>query len=210
MIKAVLFDMDGTLVDSEKHYVLGTKKWLEDKGFEISEDELCKIIGKSSSQVNEYLANLLDVTPSYIDKYNSEYFNETNVINYQDYLFDDVKDVLYELKRRNIKLALCSGSETFLIERFIRNCELENIFDLTLSSEYLKHKPDPEVYLKAMEILHLCQEECIIVEDSYQGIKAGKATRCRVIARDASKYKINQEEADKIINDLHELLEDIK
>ena len=210
MIKAVLFDMDGTLVDSEKHYVLGTKKWLEDKGFEISEDELCKIIGKSSSQVNEYLANLLDVTPSYIDKYNSEYFNETNVINYQDYLFDDVKDVLYELKRRNIKLALCSGSETFLIERFIKNCELENIFDLTLSSENLKHKPDPEVYLKAMEILHLCQEECIIVEDSYQGIKAGKATRCKVIARDASKYKINQEEADKIIYDLHELLEDIK
>ena len=210
MIKAVLFDMDGTLVDSEKHYVLGTKKWLEEKGFEISEDELCKIIGKSSSQVNEYLGNLLNVSPSYIEKYNTEYFNETNVINYKDYLFDDVKDVLIKLKEKGIKLALCSGSEQFLIDKFIKDCHLENIFDLTISSEYLKHKPDPEVYLKAMETLHLLQEECIIVEDSYQGIKAGKATRCRVIARDASKYKINQEEADKIIYDLHELLEDIK
>ena len=86
-----------------------------------------------------------------------------------------------------------------------------DFFETRTTGEMVEHsKPDPEIYLKAMETLHLYQEECIIVEDSYQGIKAGKATRCRVLARDASKYKINQEEADKIINDLHELLEDIK
>lgn len=207
MIKAVLFDMDGTLVDSEKHYTSGTKEWLKEKGFNLTDKEINGIIGKTSSQTNEYLSSLTGLSKEEVNEYNTYYFEKVNYIDYSKYLYDDVIDTLKKLKAKNIKTVICSGSEEVLIKKFLSDLNISEYIDLYLSSEKMKHKPDPEIYLTAMKYLNITNEECIIVEDSYEGIKAGKNANCYVYARDASRYGINQENADKIIKDLREILE---
>ena len=201
--------MDGTLVDSEKHYMIGTRRWLNDISIEISDENLHKIIGMTNDQACDYLSKITNLNIEEVDKLNAHYFNEIDKINYSNYLYDDVEDVLRKLKDKKIKSVICTGSERILIDRFIKNCGFDDLFELTLTSENYKPKPSPDIYLKAMEILHIKKEECIIVEDSSQGIKAAKAAGTYVYARDASRYNIDQSEADKIIEDLHEILEDI-
>ena len=209
MTEAILFDLDGTLVDSERHYTEGTKKWLEEIGICKDIEEIYPIIGLTNDQSTEYLHKLTGLPKEEVDRLNSRYFLVEHPIDYRDYLFPDVKDTLKQLKERGIRTAICSGSEKFLIERFLENCGLSGYFDVLFSSEHYADKPDPSLYLAAMKELGLGPEDCIIVEDSRTGIEAGKRAGCRTLARDASRYHIQQEEADKIIKDLHEVLEEI-
>ena len=192
MIKAVLFDMDGTLSDSERYYIDGTKFWLSRLGYDFPMEKIYPIVGKNEEA----------------GRRNSEYFDHEAKIDYSLLLFPDVKETLEELKRRGIRTALVSGSSMPLVERFLKQCELEGIFDVTVSTiGCFPDKPDPAVYRYAMKQLAAEPEECIIVEDSRSGIEAGKRAGSCVIARDASKYHIDQSKADRIIRDLREIME---
>ncbi len=209
MTEAVLFDLDGTLVDSERHYTGGTKRWLEEIGIYKDIEEIYPIIGLTTDQTIDYLHRLTGLSKEEVSFRNEKYFLREHPIDYRDYLFPDVKDTLRQLKEKGIRMAICSGSEKFLIERFTENCGLDGYFDVLFSSEHYADKPDPSLYIAAMKELGLGPKDCLIVEDSRFGIEAGKRAGCRTLARDASRYHIQQEEADKIIKDLHEVLEEI-
>lgn len=209
MIKALLFDMDGTLVDSERYYTLGTYLWVN-KIKEVSMNDVYSIIGLNMDETYKVLSRLTNLSYKEVVKLNSEYFND-RPINYNDYLFDDVRDTLYILKKQKYKLALCSLSDRAMVEQFIRECHLDNIFDIVLSNDEIKKsKPDPEIYLKALEIFNINAKEAIVIEDSYSGIMSGKNAGIKVFARNAKKYHINQEDADYIFDDMHAVLHKIK
>ncbi|MBQ1508068.1 MAG: HAD family phosphatase [Erysipelotrichaceae bacterium] len=208
MIKAVLFDMDGTLSDSERYYIDGTRFWLSRLGYDFPMEKIYPIVGKNEEELHRYLSSLTGMTPEEAGRRNSEYFDHEAKIDYSLLLFPDVKETLEELKRRGIRTALVSGSSMPLVERFLKQCELEGIFDVTVSTiGCFPDKPDPAVYRYAMKQLAAEPEECIIVEDSRSGIEAGKRAGSCVIARDASKYHIDQSKADRIIRDLREIME---
>lgn len=209
MIKAFLFDMDGTLTDSEKYYTEGTFKWIN-KIRNVSLKDIYQIIGANMDETYKILSNISGLSYDEVIKLNTEYF-VNHPINYNDYIFDDVKDVLNILRNNGYKLALCSMSERWMVEQFIKDCKLENIFDVILSDDEVKNsKPDPEIYLKAIELLNIKSDEAIVIEDSYNGILAGKNANMKVFARNASRYYIDQSRADYIFNDMHEILDNSK
>ncbi len=208
MIKAVLFDMDGTLSDSERYYTDGTKFWLSRLGYDFPMEMIYPIVGKNEEDLYRYLSSITGMTPEEAGRYNTEYFDREAQIDYSVLLFPDVKDTLEEVKRRGLKTALVSGSSMPLVERFLKQCELEGLFDATVSTiGSFPDKPDPAVYRYAMKRLAVQPEECIIVEDSRSGIEAGKRAGACTIARDASKYHIDQSEADRIIRELREIMD---
>lgn len=205
MIKAVLFDMDGTLVDSEDYYTKGTYTWIS-KYCDISLKDINKIVGLNMDETYKTLSALSGLSYKEVVKLNNEYFIN-NPLNYNDYFFNDVKDVLKKLKELNIKLGLCSLSERWMVDNFIRNCNLDNTFDLVLSNnDVKKSKPDPEIYLKALELLNITKKEAVVIEDSYNGILAGKNAGLKVYARNGKKYNIDQSYADYIFDDLKTIL----
>lgn len=209
MIKAFLFDMDGTLTDSEKYYTEGTFNWVN-KIKNISLKDIYPIIGTNMDETYKILSNISGLSYDEVIKLNTEYF-VNHPINYNDYIFDDVKDVLNILKDKGYKLALCSLSERWMVEQFIKDCKLENIFDVILSDDEVKNsKPNPEIYLKAIELLNIKSDEAIVIEDSCNGILAGKNANMKVYARNASRYNIDQSRADYIFNDMHEILDNSK
>lgn len=209
MVKALLCDLDGTLIDSETYYMDGTTKYMKALGYDKDDKLLYQIIGHEISKIYDILESLLDykVDRSIIEETNDRYFKLENPINYPDIIFKDVRSGLFKLKNKGIKLALCSQSSMKLLKKFIQSCELEGVFDCVISgSDLARPKPFPDIYLMALEALDVKKEEAIVYEDSHLGIKAGKAALITTVARTDNIFGLNQQEADLKVNSLTELI----
>lgn len=201
MIKAILFDMDGTLVDSERYYTEMSYKWVLQYR-SIEKRDIYQIVGANMDKTYRIMSKLAGLSYDETKKSYDEYFSK-HPMNYNDYLFDDVKDVLSKLC--DYKLAICTLSSRDMLNKFISDTGL-NEFDLLLSDEDVKNpKPSPDIYLKAIERLGVNRSETLVIEDSSTGIKAGKNAGICTLARDGSRFFIDQSEADYIFDDLHEL-----
>ena len=204
MIKAILFDMDGTLVDSENYYTSKSFDFAKQYKKDIDIKDVYKIVGLNMTDTYKTMAKVIDVGFDECKASYDDYFLR-HPINYNDYLFDDVNDVLSKLKNQ-YKLCVCTSSDKNMLNSFIKDCDLD-VFDLTLSSDdVINSKPNPEVYLKALSRLNISSKEAIVVEDSYSGIKAGKNANIYTIARNGKRYHIDQSDADYIFDDMHDIL----
>ena len=202
MIKAILFDMDGTLVDSEHYYTEMSYKWVLQYR-SIEKRDIYQIVGANMDKTYRIMSKLAGLSYDETKKSYDEYFSK-HPMNYNDYLFDDVKDVLPKLC--DYKLAICTLSSRDMLNNFISDNGL-NEFDLLLSDEDVKNpKPSPDIYLKAIERFGVNRDETLVIEDSSTGIKAGKNAGICTLDRDGSRFFIDQSEADYIFDDLHEVL----
>ena len=210
MLKALLFDMDGTLVDTERYYTKGTYKWMKRYGYKGPLEALYPIIGTSMEETARIINTLLknDWTIEKTIKINDDYFNLEEIIDYRKYIFPEVKKNLKRFKELGFKLALCSASYRRDIDRFLKENDLIEVFDFSLSAYECKtHKPDPTIYLEALRYFGVKKEEAWIIEDSYSGIMAGKNAQIYTLARQDERFGIDQTMADRIIRDLDELYE---
>lgn len=212
MIKAVLFDMDGVLINSEPYYMNQMKVFFDQYDILCEKEELYAMIGKSIEDVDALLKSIWNRSSSNLD-FNKcfETFDEQYHIAYQDLLFDDVLPLLKELKKRNLKIGIASSSPIIDIQEMIKNCKLEDYIDFWISGEQVKNsKPDPEIYETLMRKLKVKKEECLVIEDSFTGIKAAKEADIFTIARKAEFDYIDQSEADVVVEDALQILKFIK
>lgn len=213
MIKAVLFDMDGCLFDSEYYYMTGTLDWMKKYGYTGSDSDVYQIIGTTMNQTYEILYHLMDgkLTLEEIIKINNDYFDIDHPLDCKKIMFDGVKEVIDELKKLGIKFALCSSSPKKTIVSNLIAMDIYDDFELITSSEdFSRPKPFPDIYLAAKDHLKLDNEECVVYEDSKLGIEAGVSAKIFTIARKDERYNQDQSHADLIVNDIKELLEYIK
>ena len=177
-IKAVLFDMDGVLIDAREWHYNALNKALAEFGFVISREshlttfdgiptrEKLNILSKTSSLPYGLHELICQLKQQYTLIFSEQYCRPK---------FNHVK-ALKELKRE-YKLAVCSNSVQATIQRMLSLADIKNYFDEILSNEDVeKCKPDPEMYLKAMERLKVSPEECLIIEDNENGLKAAIAS----------------------------------
>jgi HAD superfamily hydrolase (TIGR01509 family) len=206
MVKAIVWDMDVVVVDSEDHHHAGEIATFKHFGVEIPEEINKQYKGtplrehfqglKNQFNVETPLEELLDKQNEHIHKMYSEEVE----------LFANVKEVLTEL-RQNYRQSLATSSERKLVEVILKRFGIQDLFDeVTCGDEVSRGKPDPEIFLKTAEKLNLLPEECVVIEDSFNGIKAGKLAGMKVIAH---KVHHNQEVdfsmADYVIGDLKEV-----
>lgn len=207
MIKAVIFDMDGTLVNSEKHYVDGTLFWIRRLGIECSREQIVKIVGMSEKETYDYLSSLINKSYEETKRINEDYFEKENPLNYQNYQFDDVLDTLIGLRKKGIKIAICSMSNKEYVERCIKQLSLNNFIDYYICGDSgVKPKPNPDCYLKAVKELGFEKEECVVVEDSFNGILSSKNAGLFTYARKDKQFGIDQSSANIILDSLTDLL----
>ena len=179
MIKAILFDMDGVLIDAKDWHYEALNRALEHFGYTISrESHLSTFDGlptrdklrmlSSSKGLPEGLHNFLNALKQ---AYTLEisYHRCKPVFNHQY--------ALSRLKKDGYKLAVCSNSVRQSIEAMMRLSALSTNLDLMVSNQDVeKGKPDPEMYLKAMQSLNVEPNECLILEDNEHGIQAAVAS----------------------------------
>lgn len=209
---AVIFDMDGVLVDTEAFYKEETRAFAAHLGLEVSEEELNAQVGASHQ---DFLRMLVDwharagqaVSPGEGLRRYLDWRRGNPPIDYRSLLNPGVRETLDELHRRGVRTALASSSPMASIRTVLAACGLTGLFEAVVSGEQFRQsKPDPEIYLHTLEVLGLPARACCCVEDSVPGITAGKAAGLTVFAKREERFGFSQEAADRIIDQIPDLL----
>lgn len=213
MIKAVLFDMDGILYDSECFYLEGTIDQLRSLGYEGPDEAVYATIGLDMERNYDLLEKLLDyrVSREEIIRHNEEYFNVLHPLDYKAIMFEGIPEELRNLRKMGIKTAVCSASPLSIIENSLKAMEIRDLFDFVETGENVKHpKPAGDIYVLAAEELGIDRKECLVYEDSRLGIEAGRNAGIFTVAREDNRFHQDQSKADLIVKDIHELTEWIR
>lgn len=183
-IKAIIFDMDGVLVDSEPHHVKIEKQFFAKLNLNISDEEHSMYMGKATDVMWSEIIH--DKKLSYSGK---ELVEQTEKISKQHFSrqklapMNGLEELLVRLKRSKIPLAVASSSGQEIIDVILKNSGLDKYFKHTVSSELVGgSKPEPDIFLYTAKLLGVKPEECIVIEDSTNGIKAAKAANMFCIA----------------------------
>ncbi|AJC90223.1 HAD family hydrolase [Campylobacter subantarcticus] len=183
-IKAILFDMDGVLIEAKDWHYEALNKALKLFGMEISRIEHLTTFDGLPTKDKLKMLSLEKGLPVGLHGF----INELK----QQYTMDLVHSLckprfhheyaLSKLKESGYKMAVCSNSIRNTIEIMMQKASLDVYLDFYISNEDVKKgKPDPEMYNKAIERMNLHPKECMIVEDNENGIKAAKASGANVM-----------------------------
>lgn len=205
MIKGIIFDMDGVLINSEIYYYNALIRLIESDGKKVDREDFKKIVGLSGKDSRDVIAFYYEDDfdhGDFMHRFRSGYMGEN--IDYSTILFPYVHETLDKLKSRGIKLALASSSSMRTITQAIEQTDIKNYFDFVIGGDLVENpKPDNEIYLKAMDGIGLNKDNCIAIEDSFAGIKAAKNARLYTIAKKDFDFSINQSAADIILEDMN-------
>ena len=184
MLKGLLFDMDGTLIDNLAYHFMAFDAYAKREGFTMLEPVSLKINGMHSNDIFPMLLGDEVVAEYGLDRLNRE---KEEV--YREMYRPNIKpiagiiELLQRAKESGIKCAIGSSGCRENVEFIIEGLGIADYIDTSISGSDVTHgKPHPEIFTKAHEALGLKAEECIVVEDAVNGIIAALAAGCKCIA----------------------------
>jgi beta-phosphoglucomutase len=216
MLKAVIFDFDGVITDSEILHLRAFNKVLAQFNVEISrKDYYSKYLGYTDTDCYKQLIKegILKIDKSRIPE----------IVEQKDVVFKElaktegrtiegVHEFLKLLDENHVPMAICSGALLTEIELILDEAKLRHFFQTIVSAEHVKQgKPHPEGFLKTLQRLNkihknqISANQCIVIEDSLWGLKAAKAAGMHTIAVTNSYEAHELEIAEKIVNNLKDI-----
>ena len=202
--EAVIFDLDGVLVHTDRFHYLAWKQLSDEMGIYFDEKINQRLRGVSRMESLEIILERY-TGPELSQEKKTEIATKKNEI-YRGYLAgmtpsdvsDDVRDTVHKLRDQGFKLAVGSSSRNtmFILDRTDLKDDFDAIADGTMIT---RTKPDPEVFLLAAKLLKVSPEKCLVVEDAVAGIEAGKAAGMKTAAiGDAAQSKIADHDLTRI------------
>lgn len=216
MLKAVIFDFDGVITDSEILHLRAFNQSLAQYGIEITKNDYYKtylgftdvdcyklLIEKGLLKMDEQqIKNLIEQKKKIFEQ----------LAKAEGKMIEGVRDFLNMLEQNNIPMAICSGSLLTEVEMVLEDARLRHLFEVVVSGEQVKKgKPDPEGFLLSLQRLNENREnpitanQCVVIEDSHWGLEAAKAAGMHTIAVTNSYDAGQLSMAEKIVNQLNEL-----
>ncbi|TYA58895.1 HAD family hydrolase [Formosa maritima] len=209
MFKAVLFDMDGVIVDTEPLHHKAYFGMFETLNIEVSESQYQTFTGQSTINVCRNLCEhfKLNNNPEDLVLVKRNIFKELLINDPNLHLIDGVLNLIKDYHNNGLTLVLASSASMGTIDSIFTRFNLDQYFISKLSGADLKaSKPHPEIFLKAAEVSGYNKENCFVIEDSTNGIKAAKAANIFCVGYKSIHSK-NQDYslANKVINNFNEI-----
>jgi HAD superfamily hydrolase (TIGR01509 family) len=210
-IRAIIFDLDGVLADSEPTWDEIDAQLLREYGADYHGEYHREVLGVSYRGSVEFFKKTFGINAATKEmmkrreKIAIEFF--ANKID----LFPNAKRVLEELREMNLKLAVATSSVSASARPFLDRHEITQFFEVIVTGDEISlGKPAPDIYLRTAEKLGVAANDCLVIEDSLSGIAAAKAAKMRVAAIPDRRFvdpREYEKESDYLLNDLAEIPE---
>lgn len=178
MIKTVIFDMDGVIVDTEPVHKYAYFKHFDELGIEVSEAMYASFTGNSTRNVFQRIKDTFNLEHEVEDLIlrKRHLFNEAFDTKPDLELIEGVHNLIKNLHENGMQLILASSASKSTIQRVFNRFDLHQYFTHTVSGEdFPKSKPHPAIFLHAASLSEVPKEHCIVIEDSTNGVQASKA-----------------------------------
>jgi HAD superfamily hydrolase (TIGR01509 family) len=183
--QSIIFDLDGTLVDSEKVWRKAMLQFFDELGIPEEETESVnrQLVGLTEQDAMQKISDTftIPIAPEKLSERRLEIVGDLHAT--EAYLFDGVYDLLEALEYAGFKTAVATSSERSLAEYLIAKHNIRSFFDAILAAQDVANgKPHPEIFLAAAERICADPESCIVIEDSPHGLEAAKSAGMKAIA----------------------------
>lgn len=213
MLKAIIFDMDGVIVDTEFEDFRIQQAFIMKENPALNQEttNFEELIGQSYDMLYKTLRTFIGNNDSLKEiKARFEEYNEVayRAIDYQQLFRKEILSILNWSKENGIRLAVASSSTYEHIIEVLATCGIQDSFDVIYSGEFVKEsKPNPEIYLNTLKKLNVASNQAVAIEDSFYGISAAKAAGIPTIAYKETRAAIDQSAADYIAEDMTAVFE---
>lgn len=201
--------MDGVIVDTEPVHHYAYNQHFKQLNIEVSPEMYASFTGNSTKNIFEKLKAQFKLTEDIqtLVENKRTLFNDAFDNKEDLYLLNGVEDLIIDLHKNGMQLVLASSSAKVTINRIFNRFGLHNYFTHIVSGEdFPKSKPDPAIFRHAAYLSKTPIENCIVIEDSTNGIKAAKSAGIYCIGYDSFHSKMQDYSlADKVISDFNEL-----
>jgi len=206
-LKAVIFDMDGVLIDSMTHHIAGWKKFLDEEKINVTHEQLALNEGRSFDSTVDFFIkeNGEKLTLEDIERIKEKKKKYTMKF-LQIVAYEGVREFISELRKKEIKTAVVTGSGRDFTEKVVQN-HFKELFDFVVTSDDVNRgKPYPDPYLKAVELLRFKKEECLVIENAPIGIESAKEAGLKVYALETTLDKKHLMQADKVFKNHEDMI----
>ncbi|MFB6075723.1 MAG: HAD family hydrolase [Candidatus Aenigmatarchaeota archaeon] len=208
-LEAIIFDMDGVLLDSTKHIWVSYNQLLSKYGVKTEGDEIKRYMGRSTRDQLGMIREDYGIE----EEIDSEEFSrrageiELDLVEDKLDLDENIWDLIESAKGKEIKIAVATSSNLERAEKILDLLGVRDELDLLFTADDLeRHKPHPDIYLKTAEELGVEPEDCVVFEDAVNGIKSAQRADMKVVAIETD-YQSREdiERADLVISDFSEV-----
>jgi HAD superfamily hydrolase (TIGR01509 family) len=207
--RAVIFDLDGVLADSEPWWNEIDSKLFAEYGVKYSGEYHSNVLGVSYQVAVEFFKNKFGLSVSTEEMMRRRAQIATEFFANCVGLFPSAKKVLQELRRMNLRLAVATSSVSASARPFLDRHQLTPFFDVIVTGDEIERgKPHPDIYLRAAEKLGAAADACLVVEDALAGVAAAKAANMRVAAIPDTRFvdpREHEKEADYLLGSLSDI-----
>lgn len=210
MIKGVIFDMDGLLIDSEPFWRIAETEAFKKVGCELTDDMLQQTMGMRNDEVVKYWVQHFDLKNANYGQIELDILARVQeLVEKEGKALPYVYETLRFFKEQQIPIALASSSPMGIIQSVVDTLDIERYFKVMCSAEFEEYgKPHPAVFISAAHYLRVEPSDCLVLEDSLNGVIAAKAAKMQCIAV-PDKHNVNNPKytiADLVMENLGELL----
>lgn len=208
MIKAVIFDMDGIIIDSEPVYLEKDLEFARGKNPDVKLEDLYGMVGSSREDAWSCMERAIHNGQTW-EELRDEFRQLRDVYAEMDYrkIFrPEIRGILDELKEKGLRLALASSTGMEIIERVLAENNIRHYFELVVTgAQFKRSKPDPEIYHYTAAQLELPEAQCLAIEDSTFGVTAASRAGMKVAALIDHRFHFDQSLADYHMESLNEI-----
>ena len=209
MIKTVIFDMDGVIVDTEPVHHFAYLKHFEQLKINVSAEMYATFTGNSTKNIYQKIKKIFDLDLDVETMVNQkrDFFNDAFNKKADLNLLHGVLDLIKDLHQNGIQLILASSSTMNTINKIFDRFDLNQYFDFKVSGEDFEFsKPNPAIFLHAASLSKYHKENCIVIEDSSNGVKAAHSAGIYCVGYNSVNSKLQDLSlADVVINNFNEL-----
>jgi len=209
MLKAVIFDMDGVIVNSEPLHHKAYFKMFEEFNLDVSNSLYESFTGKSTLAICKELCEIFDlnIKPENLVLSKRKHFKKIFDKDIAFQMINGALDLIQNYFNNNLTLVLASSASMTNINRIFKKFDLDKYFKAKISGADLKEsKPNPEIFIRAANHSGFNKNECLVIEDSTNGVIAAKSAGIYCVGFNSTNSKNqNYDLADLVISDLNKI-----